>query len=262
MFVRISMPNENLEGKLAIGTRFFGRDAQKDIPRLDKIIDAASSLGVVFVAINSEEDKTNSLAYISEKYPDGSRSYAVDSFAVSPWGKFVPALDAITYKAARAGADYLLLASAEFPPTKPQVEHLTRYINGQTLVAGARFAEHTFRPGEIVEGTGTTVPWNTFALWNMHYLPRIGFVIAGDAPFDPAKAGVEEVTTIATFQTLYPNLDAYLVEVPGVGGGWNTEGWDAARLAQHQKKIASKNERPAEQLKWSELKAPRIKHVA
>src|SRR3989344_1227665 len=209
------MPNENLEGKLAIGTRFFGKDVSKDIPRLDKMIGAASSLGAVFVAINPEEDKTNSLAYMSEKYPDGSRSYAVDGFAVSPWGKFVPALNAITYKAARAGADYLLLASAEFPPTKPQVEHLTRYINGQTLVAGARFAEHTFRPGEIVEGTGTTVPWNTFAFWNTRYLSRIGFVIAGDAPFDPAKAGVEEVTPMATSQTLYPNPDAFLKSCNG-----------------------------------------------
>lgn len=40
---------------LTIGTRFFGKDPAKDLPRLGKFLDAAQKLGKdsVFVAVNN-----------------------------------------------------------------------------------------------------------------------------------------------------------------------------------------------------------------
>lgn len=247
---------------IAVGTRFFGKDKEKDLPRLKKFIDSAVALGRVYVAVNPEQDQTEAIDFIAREYASNP---GVAVFPVTPWGKFVPALNAIVYKAAVDRADYLLLASAEFAPMADQVERLLRFMDGNTLVVGARFAEHEFHPGEGgVKGNGVTVPWSTFALWNMRYLAKLGFPLIGDAPFDPMKAGVEEVSTIAFYQRLsggYMEPEAKLVRIPGLGGEWNMDGRDAQRIAKHNAKIQSKVDRPAAQLSWAELDPPVIIHI-
>ncbi len=238
-----------------IGTRFFGKDPTKDLSRLSAFIEAGLKLGKVFVAINVVEDKCDSIGYCAKNHPDA------DVFAVTPWQKFVAPLNAIVYKAALMGADRLLLASAEFPPTAEQVQALSVHVDNDTLVAGARFSEHIWKGGQV-EGTGSTVPWNTFALWNLKHLAKLGFPLAGDAPFDQKMAGVEEVTAIALYQKLFPHLSAKLVSVPGFYEEWNMDGWDEERRKKHEAKIASKTSRPAAQLAWAELDAPRVIHIA
>lgn len=239
---------------LTIGTRFFGKDPAKDLPRLAKFLDAAQKLGKVFVAVNVAEDKCGTLVFCAKNYP------AVDAFAVTPWQKFVAPLNAIVYRAALSGADRLLLASVEFPPEAHQVDALLVHVDDNTLVAGARFSEHQFSAGKVV-GTGVTVPWNTFAVWNLTHLAKIGFPLVGDAPFCQKQAGVEEVTAIALYQQLY-GLQAKLVSVSGFYEEWNTAGWDEARLVKHNAKIASKVSRPEAQLKLAGLSAPTILHIA
>lgn len=241
---------------LTIGTRFFGKDSAKDLPRLATFIKAAQKLGKVFIAINVTEDKCDTLAFCTQNYPE------VDAFAVTPWQKFVAPLNAIVYRAALSGADRLLLASAEFAPESHQVEPLLQYVSGDTIVAGARFSEHQFTEGEV-SGNGVTVPWNTFAVWNLDHLAKLGFPLTGDAPFDPtqAQAGVEEVSAIALYQRVF-GLKAKLVSVAGFYEEWNTDGWDEERLKKHNVKIASKVRRPEAQLAWAGLQVPIILHIA
>lgn len=241
---------------LTIGTRFFsnGKDVAADLARLSKFLDAARKLGKVFVAINTDEDKSDALLFCRENYLN------VDAFPVAPWQKFVAPLNAIVYKAAQSGADRLLLASAEFAPEAHQVEPLLAHVGDDAIVAGARFSEHQFHVGEM-EGSGVTVPWNTFALWNLAELAKIGFPLVGDASFDQKMAGVEEVSTIALYQELR-GLKAKLVSVPGFYEEWNTAGWDEERLKKHHAKIVSKVSRPVAQLKWAGLSAPRVIHIA
>lgn len=236
--------------KIAVGTRFWGVNTEKDFPRISSFIEAGKKIGDVFVAVNAAEDKIGTL----EMFPEVA-------FPVNPWGKFVAPLNAIVMNAALARADYLLLASAEFAPTQEQVDALATEMDENTLVVGATFADHEFFPGETVGGTGTTVPWNTFALWDTERLSRIGFPLVGDAPFDPKQAGVEEVVTIALFQAFWDNLEAKLVRVAGLGGEWNTNGWSEDRLAKHAAKIESKKVRPAAQLARLCLRPPTVIHI-
>jgi len=95
---------------IAVGTRFWRIDHTKDFPRILAFTEAAKQIGHVFVAFNATEDKIGTV----DSFPDVA-------FPVTPWGKFVQPLNAIILKAATAGASYLLLASAGFPPTQDQV---------------------------------------------------------------------------------------------------------------------------------------------
>ena len=250
---------------LAIGTRFFGKNPEKDLPRLEKFIDAGLAIGdKVCVAVDPFQDRTDALEFVSHRYAQTN----VEWFSVTPWG-FAPPLNAIVGRAAAAGADRLLIASAEFPPQREHVQALNDCMQEGVLVAGARFAEHAFDTENVqVVGTGTTVPWNTFALWNMRFLKMYGFSILGDALFDPSKAGVEELATVALYQSLLSTGDytkypaAYLVDIPGFVGPWNMDGWDEGRRKNHEAKIKSKNDRPATQLAYAGLKHPTVLHVS
>lgn len=246
---------------LAIGTRFWGKDPKTDFPRIEKFLQAATLLGKVHVAVNTAEDTIGTLTFITKNFPD------VVAFSVTPWGRFVPPLNAIVSQSVKAGTNRLLLASAEFPPESHQVESLLGHVGDDTLVAGARFQEHEFSAGRN-RGNGINVPWNTFSVWNLNYLGRNGFSLIGDAPFDPTQAGVEELSTISFYQQLKRvqgvcmGPEAKLVSVPGFYKEWNMDGWDQDRIARHAKKIASKIARPAAQLKWAGLPCPEVIHIA
>ena len=242
---------------LHIGTRFFGKDREKDFSRIRNFLEKATLLGTVHVAVNVEEDTIDTLTFVQENFPE------VDAFGVRPWGKFVFPLNTIVSRATVLGADRLLLASAEFPPLEEQTNVLLGHIDNDTLVAGARFSDHEFKEGNNV-GTGVTIPWNTFAVWNLRLLARVGFPLLGDAPFDTAKAGVEEVCTISILQKLCgaSSAKAKLVSIEGFYEVWNTAGWDAERLVKHHAKILSKNSRPQAQLEWARLVAPTVEHIA
>jgi hypothetical protein len=239
---------------LSIATRFFGKDPGKDLPRLARFIEAGLALGKVHVAVNVAEDKCDTLAFCAKEYPNA------DAFAVTPWGKFVPPLNALVDRASLSSAHGILIASAEFPPSREAVELLGTFMHAGTLVVGARFSEHAFKEGEN-ENTGSTVPWNTFALWNMAYLARLGFPLVGDAAFDRSQAGVEEVSAVALYQKLY-GVSAKLVSVAGFYEEWNMDGWDEERKKKHLSKIASKVSRPNAQLARLGLPAGRVLHIA
>lgn len=239
--------------KIALGTRFYEQNPEKlkDIPGfINNIVD---SVDLVYFVINEEADKTNASKFIRDlNLPKTT------CFSMNVWGKFTPALNAIVYNTAMAECTHLLLCSVEMNITPEIVDSLKEHMDGETLVVGAKLLGHEFNKGTVV-GTGTTIPWNTVALWNLRYLSRTGFLLVGDAPFDPGSAGVEELTTCAVLQKLYPHLKIKLVEIPGLT--YKIQNLSTERMALHAKKLSSKEDRAQKQLDYIELDNPKVIHL-
>jgi hypothetical protein len=132
------------------------------------------------------------------------------------------------------------------------------------LVVGAAIEGHDFRPGWN-DLRGRTCPWNTFAVWDAKKLAVFGFPILGDGTtLDRRKiGGVEEVTAITIAQNHLRNSVAVLTEMDSTNMTWNTHfNNDPQRMAYHLQKMASKDERPAEQLKLLDRYKPgRVYHM-
>ena len=237
--------------RVAIGTRFFATDPKK-AKVIEDFVQMARSVGeIVLVAVNAEEDRTDTLNNPKIK------GEGIEVFPVTPWGKFVQPLNALVLKAKSLGISYFLSASAEMAFTREQIQDLFNHMGEETLVVGAALEGHDLKTGKII-GNGRTVPWNTMALCNLKYLARIGFALIGDNPSDPENAGVEELATIAVLQRLY-SIEAKLVAVPGVK--WQTENFDPGRREEHEKKMWSKITRPQKQIEILNIPAPTIIHI-
>jgi len=178
---------------------------------------------------------------------------------VTPWGKFVPALNAIVSWCARKGAQYLLFASAEVQLTEKVMEVMKQKLDLEnTLVVGTVLQGHEYNnsaDGEVeVELTGRTTPWNTCALWNVPKLALTGFLLVSDGlhPEEDGRegsGGVEEACTIATLQRILQpsNAQAKLVSIPGTSWGQDF-GNDEKRREWHERKMMSKFTRAKRQL--------------
>eukprot|EP01082_Thalassiosira_pseudonana_P013159 g12661.t1 g12661 contig6:2375981-2377059(+) len=189
----------------------------------------------------------------------------IEILPVTPWGKFVPALNAIVAWAARRNVRYLMLASAEVQLSGGVVERMKRALDlEKTLVVGAVLQGHQYHaPTESntdelqVELTGRTTPWNTLALWNLPVLALTGFLLVSEGlhPEEDGgegSSGVEEVVTIATLQKiLSPNTaQAKLMSIQSpdaVVWGQNF-GDDVGRREWHERKMMSKFTRAKRQL--------------
>ena len=168
-----------------------------------------------------------------------------------------------------------------------------------TLVCGAVLPGHDYRneqppPAQQSSTTktptttilnGRTSPWNTFALWNINKLSKIGFVSVSDGlhvdlttttATTKSIAGIEEVTTIALLQKLFnPHTEmmAKLISLShptnsdgssnngGAGVLWDTSSTtDVGRQQWHEYKMQSKYQRAQEQLQLLALAAPGSVH--
>lgn len=179
---------------------------------------------------------------------------------VTPWGKFVPALNAIVNWSAKHEARYLLLASAEVQMTKSVIEVMKQKLDlEKTLVVGTVLQGHEYKStgrGDEVEValTGRTTPWNTNALWNVPKLALTGFLLVSEGlhPGEDGRegaSGVEEVCTIATLQRILQpnNAQAKLISIPGATWEQDFED-DEKRREWHEKKMMSKFTRAKIQL--------------
>ncbi|KAL3800895.1 hypothetical protein ACHAW5_002046 [Stephanodiscus triporus] len=138
---------------------------------------------------------------------------------VTPWGKFVPGLNAIVSHCANAGARRVLMISAEIRISKDGVEMLSSYFDDDTLVVGAALRGHDHRRRRLrrnipassssssaedrgvggeereeaaeveVELTGRTAPWNTCAIWDVNKLALTGFLLVSEG-LHRAEGGV------------------------------------------------------------------------
>ena len=207
---------------------------------------------------------------------------------VTPWGKFVPALNAIVSHVASLGATYVLMTSAEVQLTKDALTIMKSKLDLEmTLVVGTVLPGHEYRccnrqaasqnddagnelgfvdkgiheEQEVeVELTGRTTPWNTCSLWNVNKLSLTGFLLVSEGLHPEtdgselgSSAGVEEVCTIATLQRILGpyNAQAKLISIPGEDStSWETKTFekDAKRQEWHEKKMASKVTRAKRQL--------------
>ena len=215
----------------------------------------------VLVAVNVDADKTDAVNAVNSLGLEG-----VCAVPVTPWGKFVMPLNALVIEACEAGASHLLLASVEVADslTIENIGQLCELIADDVLVVGAAMEGHNVKSSQGIDlsidgADGRSVPWNTLALWDLKYLQRFGFPLIGDALFGPKQAGVEEVSTIALYQKVYPELEALLVVLPGIK--WDTADFDEERRKGHEAKMASKVSRPAAQMAELGTKHPFVWHL-
>ena len=122
------------------------------------------------------------------------------------------------------------------------------------MVVGARLKGHDFPSYDFTQETrvlrGTTVPWNTCALWNVQKLAKTGFSMVGDGFVKNSDAGVEEVTTISILQAIHKpdEAKAKLIELNSVV--WKTKfANNLKRQVAHKRKMDSKNTRADSQMK-------------
>jgi len=194
---------------------------------------------------NSSETCTSSSAHTTTK---------IHVLPVTPWGKFVPALNAIVSWCANHKCQYLLFASAEVQLTQEVMNVMISKMDiERTLVVGTVLSGHEYEQpinneGEIeVELTGRTTPWNTCALWNLPKLALTGFLLVSEGLHPEqeegiSSAGVEEVVAIATLQRILQpcNAQAKLVSIPGTSWGIQDFNNDEKRKEWHEKKMQSK----------------------
>ena len=238
--------------KTAIGIRFYSSSAD-NLDRLKSLVESVSTFAD-FILIAVKDDIEQSVIPEIEKW-NASKTKAV---SVGKQEKFVPILNFMVKYVYGRGFDRLLFVSAEIELTKDIFFQLSQHLDEQTLVAGAVLAGHEFRLGEN-RGSGETVPWNTLAMWNLDYLARTGFPLAGEAPYDSHFAGVEEIGACAVLQSLYPDLKIKLVNLGAVK--WHIEELSNERIADHIKKLESKERRAEKQLKFLELPTPKVLHI-
>lgn len=185
---------------------------------------------------------------------------------VTPWGKFVPALNAlIGYAASQSCAvdDRILFVSAETGAPTEAVQTLVSHMDHDTLVAGARLEGHDYRPRDgddraaTVALTGRTSPWNTLAVWNLRKLALTGFQLVSDGLLtndstEPSY-GIEEVVATCLLQKLLgqDHAKSKLVQLPGIH--WDQEFETPERQKWHEFKMESKSIRAARQLELTGL---------
>ncbi|CAM9881465.1 unnamed protein product, partial [Choristocarpus tenellus] len=102
------------------------------------------------------------------------RKLAIRVIPVTPWGNFVPALNALLSFAANSGVDLILFQSLETSASPKTIASMTRHLGPRDLVVGVALQGHAFSEGQGRELTGVTTPWNTLAMWDVGKLARIG----------------------------------------------------------------------------------------
>ncbi len=173
---------------------------------------------------------------------------------VMPWGKFVPALNALlAHVHSELNAKYLLFVSAEVGVSASSIQTLVTHcsdesIDSYVLVAGAALNGHAYQPNSITALNGRTSPWNTLAVWNVPKLILTGFLPVSDLG---SNAGVEECAAVAVHQQLFPQARAKLVLLEDVE--WQDTFEDDERRRWHERKMNSKLERAEAQLKLLQL---------
>lgn len=193
---------------------------------------------------------------------------------VTPWGKFVPALNVLLgYAHAELNAKYILFVSAEVCASAASIQTLVHHVcpmeeeqqqqqqlqthqdDSYVLVAGAALSGHDYHDPPTGNSTvqvalnGRTTPWNTLAVWNVAKLILTGFLPISDLG---SNAGVEECAAIALHQQLFPQAQAKLVKLKDVEWQDTFDG-DEERRKWHEHKMQSKLERAEAQLQLLQL---------
>ncbi len=211
-----SMTTTNVQDSFIVATRIhLGKQSSpppqsKLVSTLSTFINTATEIGArrAVVAIDpAEKIKGYDLVKAMEEAlrevrGDEQKSQNIhididcDLLQVSPWGNFVPALNALISYACTtklsdgSHAKTILFISAETTLTRESVASLCRHmILEDTLVVGAALPGHDYAGDGDSNGdgggerkvnlNGRTCPWNTLALWNLKKM-KLGFPLVAD----------------------------------------------------------------------------------
>jgi hypothetical protein len=224
--------------------------------------------------VEAIQTKLHQLEHTNNDSSSTPSSCHIHILPVTPWGQFVPALNAIVLYSSEMdiNGDLILFVSAEVTASALTIQTLCRHVlddYDNTLVAGAALQGHTYYSPTLlataslniscdasqpqphidettVELNGRTCPWNTLALWNARKLQRTGFVLGSDLG---SSAGVEEVAAVALQQKLFSvkTTKAKLVRLAEIEWQGAFEE-DPKRKQWHDQKMNSKLERAGQQL--------------
>jgi hypothetical protein len=124
------------------------------------------------------------LSNVLEQNEYDNNKVVVDIIPVTPWGQFIPALNALVSWASVSRASYVLFVSAEISTlTYDSIQLLSRHLHdNKTLVVGAVLPGHQYdnKSRGRVPLTGVTIPWNTVAMWNISKLALTGFPLVAE----------------------------------------------------------------------------------
>lgn len=206
----------------------------------------------VYIAVNPQRDHGNTPSFLASlEVPEGKRLIA---FPVTPWGRYVEALNALAARAALDGHRKAMFVNTEHLPTDVNIGELDQHLQNDTLVVGGYlegFHEFTTGPQEM---NGMRVPADAFMLMNLEVFNLIGFVSVSEAlwipcldsamvgtPDDPgmAEAGIKEVPTFSLIQKVLGRENARVKMVHVTGAQRNAEGISGKRKQMDEYKRAS-----------------------
>lgn len=221
-------------------TRFWAQTPD-DITRLLLFLNRASEYShMILVAINTGADRANTPRLLSN-LQIASKATLIP---VSPWGGVTHALNLLVHHCLthHPSARRILFQSPEAAASQPQVAQLLQIFHkgtGDILVAGHALPSHPMhdaRAGVSKAPLAHAAPWNTFAMWDVALLGRVGFPATADRVCPP---GMEEVAAIAVQQRLYGCGSRKAVLVCNSTIEWCTEFRGERRVA-HERKMVSK----------------------
>lgn len=228
------------------------------------------------VAVDANDDKIPNYSLVKEvqSIVDENRdklfpSFHVQVLPVTPWGRFIPALNALLVAAAAKlpkSCDWICFVSAETTASKEAIHMLKQHLASDTLMVGARLPGHDYRGPKqsgdnravTTELNGLTCPWNTLAIWNLPKICLTGFQLVSDGLLTDSEQepsyGIEEVVASALLQRLLgaDQAKVKLVNLPSVN--WNVNFDDPERQKWQEMKMQSKLIRSQRQLDLIRLK--------
>jgi hypothetical protein len=179
---------------------------------------------------------------------------------VTPWGKFVPALNALVSQAKTLEIPLIMFVSAEVNVSLNTIETLCSHVteDPDAIVAGAALPGHEYSGIEgsnEVQLNGRSIPWNTLAVWSVEKLSITGFQLCSDFG---SSGGIEECVAFGLLQKLFPNSKAKLVKLADIQ--WEQTFDDEERRKWHDFKMESKMERAEIQMKRMNLSGGTVIH--
>jgi hypothetical protein len=255
-----SEPSIILATRIHLGKQSSPPDQSKLVKTLSTFLQTATSINAsqALIAVDPQEkikgyDLVSSIEQALEEATKSSQDQHCAIIKVSPWGSFVPALNALTSWACKNQKEYgntvIMFISAETSVTRETITDMSQHMADDTLVIGAALPGHEYKGDGSKDGTevdlnGRTCPWNTSAMWNLNKLALLGFPLVADGLHQqedgtPVAAGIEEFATVLLHQRMDPGgSKAKLVKVVGVE--WEQDFEDEERRKWHEAKMKSK----------------------
>lgn len=243
-------------------SRYWGSQSS-DVHRLAQFVECATRITrAVVIAVNVDHDQSGAVQHIQQRF---GQNQHVHVLPISPWGGVTHALNLLVHYVAHAfpSVPFVLFWSPEVSVCPAVIKKLISILEDDkcALVVGSALPGHQVPVSDgcgeqkwsrrEIDIGGTTVPWNTLAMWRISSLRRTGFLQTAELV---TPSGMEEVTVVALQQRLFgpSNAKAFLVfELCTIGSGrnigtsddrvkWNTDFNDKERRELHEVKMLSK----------------------